>query len=186
MRLLRAALPHVWLSRTVTASTLGRFSGTASERIDATAAATTSAIRSHGSHHSTIKDCEATRNSQVYARQHDPSHESSTCRVTPIFRFNYGETLHNVERADENGSHDIIHGHAHVHSDAHAHASPWPCGTWDDPVPITSVTSSRVVACCGKLDADRPHPTVWVTVTEAHPAQCPTCHQVFKLIHRQQ
>lgn len=62
--------------------------------------------------------------------------------------------------------------------------SPWPRGTWDDPVPITSVTSSRAVACCGPPDGLRPHATVWVNVTEAHPVQCPTCRQVFKLSRR--
>lgn len=63
--------------------------------------------------------------------------------------------------------------------------SPWPSGTWDDPVPITSVTSSRAVACCGPPDGKRPHATVWVNVTETHPVQCPTCRQVFKLSRRQ-
>lgn len=63
--------------------------------------------------------------------------------------------------------------------------SPWPSGTWDDPVPITSVTSSRAVACCGPPDGKRPHATVWVNVTETRPVQCPTCRQVFKLSRRQ-
>lgn len=65
----------------------------------------------------------------------------------------------------------------------------WPRGTWDDPVPITSSTHERVVACTGVSPAAAAaagvlHPTTWITVGTGRPCQCPDCGQVFKLERR--
>lgn len=62
--------------------------------------------------------------------------------------------------------------------------SPWPKGTWDDPVPITSTTDERVLACTG-LSLATPgssHPTTWLTIRKDRLSQCPDCGQVYKLV----
>lgn len=71
---------------------------------------------------------------------------------------------------------------------AHAtlRATPWSRGTWDDPLPIASATSSRLVACTGTGPTipSAAHTTAWITVRADAPQQCPECGQVFKLTQR--
>lgn len=177
MRLLRAALPQWRLLRSTAT-------------VDAGGVSTSTVAPSY------VKHTEIVGTKATHLRRNGSHEGYSALRILP-----YENGRKRTHTSSVEGSHkdtlnfntaDGRHSEADAQDDVTVQfanrdsvVSPWPCGTWDDPVPITSVTSSRAVACCGPPDGKHSHATVWIKVTEAHPVQCPTCRQVFKLSRRQ-